>query len=155
MWDAKTSLYCAPEIDLTMLTDAGNESSNASTNDQTINGRWNTSMYEWNRTVTCYTFRLIRFCYYFLAANISELWLTIVLLSHASINKKVHIQTLAISYLLKIGRFVWNALPIYQWHVLVSRKFQYCAECVNYTDIFKKLCFIFAIHDRSFCLSAE
>ena len=32
-----------PEVDLTILTDASNEGWRASTNDQTINGRWNES----------------------------------------------------------------------------------------------------------------
>lgn len=38
---AKASLYPTPQADLTIFTDASNEGWGASTNDQTVNGRWN------------------------------------------------------------------------------------------------------------------
>ena len=40
---AIASLHPTPEVDLTIFTDASNEAWGASTNDQTINGRWNES----------------------------------------------------------------------------------------------------------------
>ena len=41
--DAIASMYPTPEVDLTIFTDASNEGWDASTNDQTVNGRWNES----------------------------------------------------------------------------------------------------------------
>ena len=41
--DSIPSLYPRPEFVLTIFTDASNEGWGASTNDQTINGRWNES----------------------------------------------------------------------------------------------------------------
>ena len=36
-------MHPTPEVDLTIFTDASNEGWGVSTNDQTINGRWNES----------------------------------------------------------------------------------------------------------------
>ena len=41
--DAIASLYPTPEVDLAIFTDASNEGWGASTNEQTINGRYNES----------------------------------------------------------------------------------------------------------------
>ena len=148
--DVIASLYPTPGVDLRIFTDASNEGLSASTNDQTINGRWDKSekfLHINKLELLLLNMHFFHFCNYLLTSNKLGLWRTIALLCLTSINKVAHS-----SMSNKLTNEIWEICKKHLSHLsaahipgkynfiadLVSRLFQDSAEWMISTNIFDK-----------------
>ena len=148
--DVIASLYPTPEVDLRIFTDVSNEGLSASTNDQTINGRWNKSekfLHINKLELLLSNMHFFHFCNYILTSNMLGLWLTIALLCPTSINKVAHS-----SMCNKLTIEIWEICKKHLSHLFVahipgkhnfiadlaSRIFQDSAKWMISTNIFDK-----------------